>query len=152
PAFRGRGLASRLTEELVARAERTGAKLALLWGSEHRMYARLGFALSGQQIRAPLSKLSLGGADGGRADPSGAPPQIAKGWADGIFPLLKARERGIALTESDLAWYRAQKSVGWYRAERKGVVVAYAGIGRGIDLQNIIHEWGGERAALNVLL
>src|SRR6185295_9249869 len=99
-------------------------RIALLWGSEHRMYARLGFALTGSQIRAPLAKLNLGGASSGAAQDASA-TRVERGWVDGIFQLLRARERGIALIDSDLHWYRAQKSVAWYRAERGSSVVAY---------------------------
>jgi hypothetical protein len=143
PAFRGQGLASRLTEELVERASQAGAELALLWGSEHKMYARLGFQLAGTQIRAPLSALSLG-------DPSKV--SITTGWRDELFARIRERERGVVLGDADIRWYREHKNVLWYRAEENGRIMAYAALGRGIDLSNIVHEWGGEKAALANLL
>jgi GNAT superfamily N-acetyltransferase len=144
PAFRGRGLASQLTAELVKRAAEAGAALALLWGSEHRMYARLGFELAGSQIRAPLARLELGA--------KGEAPAIVRGWTDALFPLIQSRARGVILEDSDLEWYRAHRHVEWLRAERQGKIVAYAAFGRGIDLGGIVHEWGGEPGALAHLL
>jgi hypothetical protein len=65
---------------------------------------------------------------------------------------FRKRENGLALQSSDRQWLSAHKNVQWYwsgSAERPG---AYAAIGRGIDLQNIVHEWGGNAAELRALL
>jgi predicted N-acetyltransferase YhbS len=142
PAYRGKGFASTLVSELCVHAAGEGARFALLWGSEHRLYERLGFALAGKQIRAPLAQLSL----------ESAPVQVLEGWDDSLFETIRNRPDGVNLRQEDLRWYRLQKSVQWYRCEHEGRITAYAAMNRGIDLQNIVHEWGGERSPLSRLL
>jgi GNAT superfamily N-acetyltransferase len=56
PFWRGKGLASLLVDRAIAWGENQGAALALLWGSEHTFYQRLGFELCGEQIRVPFAK------------------------------------------------------------------------------------------------
>ncbi len=129
---RGKGYASELVTMASAWAQEQGALLALLWGSEHHLYQRLGFDLCGAQKRIPLSQLPLGG--------GGA--EIKKGWQPAIFDLLKKRSGGLALTDTDLGWMAKHKNVQWWSAWKDGAPQAYAAINRGIDLQNFVHEWG----------
>jgi predicted N-acetyltransferase YhbS len=140
--FRGQGLASRLVSELVDRASTQGAALAMLWGSEHSMYSKLGFELSGAQVRAPLAELEL----------PDERIQFQQGWSEGIFEALRRRGSGLLLEDSDLHWYRHHEGTFWFRVEEAGKVKAYAALGRGIDLGGIVHEWGGEPDALGKLL
>ncbi|HUP58341.1 MAG TPA: hypothetical protein VM598_12865, partial [Bdellovibrionota bacterium] len=59
---------------------------------------------------------------------------------------------GLVLEERDLEWYAHHEGTYWFRVEDQGRVVAYAALGRGIDLGGIVHEWGGEREPLGRLL
>lgn len=145
PEFRGRGLASRLVDFLSQWLEGQGAAFAVLWGSEHDLYRRIGFELCGAQRTVPLAQLPLNQAGSARVE-------IIRGWDRGIFPLLKSRPGGLRLQALDLSWLEAHRNVEWIWARRNGVPIAYAACGRGIDLEGLVHEWGGERAALEVLL
>jgi GNAT superfamily N-acetyltransferase len=143
PSYRGKGLATHVVAAAVQQAEKVGAVAVFLWGSEHEMYQRLGFELCGEQVRAPLSALQL---------PPVGPPRPSTGWTPGIFRAMRARGSGLKFEESDARWLAAHKNVEWHWLGSAEAPTAYAGIGRGIDLSNMIHEWGGTTPALMSLL
>ena len=139
---RGKGIASKLVQQAVEWARESGALAVFLWGSEHALYRKLGFELSGVQLRTPLSKLEL-------PDPEAG---IARGWNPKLFELLKKREGGLALRERDKDWWCRHKNVEWFWSGDLEAPRAYAAYGRGIDLKGMIHEWGGEQTELKSLL
>ena len=141
--WRGKGLASVLVEGLIDWSIKRKADLAVLWGSEEKMYKRLGFSLKGTQARVVLSDLSLS---------SSASAQVHKAWNPRIFDCLKSRECGLSLSMTDLKWIEAHKNITWYWMGTKQEITAYAAVGKGIDLAGMIHEWGGEQKALYQLL
>ena len=143
-AWRGRGLASYCVSEAVNWASKHGAKAALLWGSEHALYEKIGFSLVGTQVRVPLSALKL-------SDVSQAAP-IGIGLRPPVYGLLRARAGGLVLTEREERLIAAHKNVEWYWYGRPERPRAYIALGRGIDLGGIIHEWGGQPDALQQLL
>ena len=137
PEFRGRGLATQLVSILVQWAGERGAVAALLWGSEHQLYGKIGFSPCGTQAHLPLS--GLGGA--------GSAP-VSTGWTPGLMGALKSRRTGLIIRDADRAWISAHKNVRWYWTGGPQQVTAYAALGRGIDLPHFVHEWGGDRQAL----
>jgi GNAT superfamily N-acetyltransferase len=137
---RGHGIASTMVEQLVKWAEEKGAVFAFLWGSEHDMYRRLGFDLAGTQVRMPLAETQLPVVTGKL--------QIQRGWDARLLKVLQRRPYGLEITEKDSKWLAAHKNVEWYWVPSGDDVAAYAAIGRGIDLPEIIHEWGGDRKTL----
>jgi GNAT superfamily N-acetyltransferase len=144
PSWRGRGLASRLVPLAVEWAKERSAALALLWGSEHSLYQRLGFELCGEQARVPLASLRR----------YGKFPELeaGSGWSPSLFKCLEGRPGGIRLRRADRIWMRAHRNVSWRWLGDPRAPRAYAAVGRGIDLQGLVHEWGGEREALAELL
>lgn len=147
--FRGRGLASRAVESALDWLRNRGARLAVLWGSEHRMYQRLGFELCGMQGRIPLSEIhgirKIGGKGLGKKGlvGGGLGEGLGEGWTSGLFPRLQQREGGLELRESDRAWIKAHRNVKWIWSGSPTRPTAYAAIGKGMDLQGMVHEWGG---------
>ncbi|MGK5085453.1 GNAT family N-acetyltransferase [Bdellovibrionota bacterium FG-1] len=147
PSARGRGLASRTVSIAVEWARERGAALVLLWGSELHLYERLGFELCGMQVRVPLSQLDLG------PDPDFARVVLGRGWIPSLLRCLRLRGTGIRHSGVDERWLEAHKNVQWYWLGDPETPLAYAAIDRGIDLQGVVHEWGGESsAAIKVLL
>ena len=151
PGHRGHGHASRLVEEVVQEAKASGVQVLLLWGSEHALYERLGFALAGRQVRFRLSDLEPLGEE----LPQG---RIRRGWEPAIFELMRQRADGLKLRTGDAAWLSGHRNTQWWSWERiapnglAGATVAYAAIDRGIDLGGFVHEWGGSPAELRALL
>jgi predicted N-acetyltransferase YhbS len=142
--YRGQRLASGLVERALDWARERGAAVALLWGAEHSLYAKLGFALCGTQVLAPLGSL--------RASQEASDLSLQKGWNPRIFDLVLKRGDGVILTPEDRTWFEAHRNVDWYWLGPPSAPLAYAAVGRGIDLTGLVHEWGGEPAALLILL
>ncbi len=141
PAFRGKGYASLVVEQAVQWAERSGAILVLLWGSEHAMYRRLSFELCGAQALVPLELSNSQGAT------------INTGWVPALWDvILQYRQGGVILDANDRHWFEAHRNVEWFWVGEKDRPLAYAALGRGIDMSGIVHEWGGEPEALQGLL
>ncbi|MGK5087509.1 GNAT family N-acetyltransferase [Bdellovibrionota bacterium FG-2] len=141
PAYRGKGYASLVVEQAVQWAERSGAFLVLLWGSEHAMYRRLDFELCGSQALVPLEPLRSQGL------------KLNSGWVPALWDMvLKNRQGGLVLESSDRQWFEAHRNVAWFWVGEKNRPQAYAALGRGIDMSGIVHEWGGERESLQGLL
>jgi GNAT superfamily N-acetyltransferase len=143
PDWRKSGLASNTVSLGTQWAKERGAAIAFVWGSEYSLYHRLGYELCGQQARVPLT--FLGGV-------SATPVEVHRGWNSSLFSILKERPGGFTLGDEDRAWYEAHKNVEWFYTGASDRPSAYVGLGRGIDLKGIIHEWGGEPSALFDLL
>lgn len=149
PELRGRGLAGGLVEELLARARAEGAEVAVLWGMESNLYARLGFAGRGRQVRIPVRAL---------VEPGRAPGihRLEEGFAPEILPLMmeaRSHTGGIRLTPGDAGWIARHRNTRWARVlDGEGRIVAYGAFGRGMDLGYQLHDWGGSGEALDMLL
>lgn len=145
-AFRGKGLASKMVETWVSEGQRAGLSAIFLWGSEVELYQRLGFELCGEQVRVPLSLYKK------TVTPELHPGPLLEGYTLGVFQKMLHRREGFALHARDEAWIRCQRSVRWFTLGDPQAPEAYAALGRGIDLQNMVHEWGGDPAAVRALL
>ena len=146
PAYRGKGLASHCVKKAIEWAKTQGAEAAILWGSEQALYQRLGFEMMGHQCRIPLGEVQLeySPSSSGRASSSPSATRVNRGWTPSLFDLIRQRRSGILLQQDDLGWYSAHRNVKWYYTGSIETPTAYAAFGRGIDLQNCIHEWGGD--------
>ncbi len=142
PKYRGQGLVSKLIPMALEWAHKQGAKDVFLWGGEHSLYSKFGFDLCGEQFRVPLENLPQPKMD----------LPVSRGWAPLLFECLKERRYGLCLSDRDYFWISAHKNVDWWWIGNEKKIRAYAALGRGIDLQGLIHEWGGEREALFYLL
>ncbi|MBI4925790.1 MAG: GNAT family N-acetyltransferase [Bdellovibrio sp.] len=142
--FRGLGLATHLISRLIQWAKTQDIALIFLWGSEHSLYGKQGFTLCGEQWRVNLSEMPKSTLN--------ADVTIETGWNNEIFSFLKNRPFGLLLDEKDLPWILAHKNVKWHYVQTHGKIMAYAGVGRGIDLKNMVHEWGGDKEFLLYLL
>ena len=81
-----------------------------------------------------------------------AAPAIQTGWNPALFTKIKQRQDGLRITDGDRGWYEAHRNVKWYWTGPQNDPTAYAAIGRGIDLPDLVHEWGGETSELVELL
>jgi predicted N-acetyltransferase YhbS len=131
-AYRGRGIAKSLVSLATDWAQNRGASLAVLWGAEHELYAKIGFHPCGQQVRVALAGMN-------REQVSA----IQEGWNPALFQTLQNRKSGIAFQKVDSLWLAAQENVKWFWSGPKESPTAYAALGRGIDMPHMIHEWGG---------
>lgn len=145
PAYRGKGLASQAVSLAMKWQEAGDAVAFFLWGSEHSLYARLGFDLYGRQLRAELRSVITPGAAGGAL-------QVQEGWTPALLEKMQRRSSGLSLVDHDRSWIEAHKNVRWFWTGPDNDPSAWAALGRGIDLPGIIHEWGGEKESLTQLI
>jgi GNAT superfamily N-acetyltransferase len=145
PNFRKQGIASRLVQEATEWAKFEGAAAAFLWGAQQTLYERQGYRFMGAQMRVPLGTLGLSPWDLTESDP------VRHGWTDSLFDLLMPRPDGLVLEKNDLNWYAAHRHVEWYYLGNPQLPTAYAAVGRGIDLKDHVHEWGGSPEDLRTL-
>ena len=144
PKYRGQGLASDLIQRACDWAQSQGAQGVFLWGSEPALYVRLGFRYFGQQVRSPLRVLDLGVHRDGQFE-------VRSGFNSDLFHCLQKRRGGLELGAEDELLYQAHRSVEWRYVLDQGKVLAYAGLGRGLDLKEHVHEWGGDVSALRLI-
>ena len=52
---------------------------------------------------------------------------------------------GLSISAADESWIRAHANVQWYWTGSPEAPTAYAAFGRGMDLPNMVHEWGGDQ-------
>lgn len=148
---RGQGLSTRLMKHVLNLCDQDhsvfGAKtdLTLLWGSEHEYYSKFGFQINGAQLRFPLQHLQF---DSPKKSNTST-PNISKNWNDKIFTELKNRKWGMKFSDQDHGWVSQQSTVDWYTLSEP---FAFIGMNRGMDLPNIIHEWGGDVSSLGTLI
>lgn len=145
PGCHGRGFATQVFGEALRYVEASSqSDIAVLWGSEVNFYSRFGFQLMGDQIQVPLNSIN--------SPMTPLSGKVELGWSPKIFQWLLKRKNGLALSESDYSWVSQHTNVLWCSWVDQGEIKAYAGIGRGIDLPNMVHEWGGYPCALKALL
>ena len=146
PELRGKGLASRALASLLPRVECARPQAVVLWGSEADLYAKFGFAYGGLQCRSRLGDLKF------RSSTSDSKLEIRDGWGGEIESIMNARPDGLVHRDSDRAWIVRHPNVLFFRLFRDGKCTAFAGVGRGIDLTEMVHEWGGDERDLGLLL
>jgi GNAT superfamily N-acetyltransferase len=145
--WRRQGLATHLTTLILKWVEDQDVALTLLWSDQLNFYQKFGFQPIGEQIFLPLeaalpSVLSL------------SVPQLHTNWHPDIFNLVQQRPLGLKIQNSDYSWYEAHRHVRWFYSSQShnNQPTAYAALGRGIDLDHLIHEWGGHPQHLTILL
>lgn len=140
PEYRKQGLAETIVRALVAEADRRSLQATFLWGSDHAYYGKFGFVAFGKQCRFRASDLMLASS---ATRPDSLSDDLRFGLTDAIINHLCARNTGLRLTESD-RWLSNHKNTRWISLESsEGQLQAFVAVDRGIDLPNIVHEWGG---------
>jgi hypothetical protein len=143
---RGRGLASRLLEALIGRLRDRGVCLLVLWTDRERFYERLGFHRAGVEWLHVVSRSIL------PAHAEGQVRRVVPGDA-AILAALHDAEPGRMLRSQDdwRALIRIPRCHG-YLLEKDDRAVSYAFVGKGLDLEGVLHEWGGDPASLPDLI
>lgn len=145
--FRQQGLATNVLVQAEARLVTLGAVLAFLWADDPEFYLVRGYAPVGMEVDfrlEPDCRTKLPAPKGAR--------RMRPQDAEAIHALY---ERHPARTARTLAETRALLAIPGMETlvlERDGAVVGYACSGRGRDLRDTIHEWGGETAHVLALV
>jgi len=138
PERRGEGHGAQILAAAEARFAASGCLLALLWADDPAFYTRRGYVPVGAELDWPLERRSVAALP----EPRGVRPASERDCGR-IHELYQAH---LARVDRSLEETRALLRVPGLETlvlERDGQVVAYAARGRGEDLGNAVHEWGG---------
>jgi GNAT superfamily N-acetyltransferase len=160
PTVRGRGHAGRVLRAALHFARESGIGLALLWSEADALYAREGFEPAGREtllvlddaiVGRALDELKAAGVNGSQRPDAGR--DVAIGPArpedgEAIEALRSQRAARVVCDASERARRSALPDLD-VRVARSddGRLLGFAMRGRGDDLQEVIHEWGGDLEA-----
>tara|TARA_R110002126_G_scaffold67964_4_gene171876 strand:- start:8711 stop:9787 length:1077 start_codon:yes stop_codon:yes gene_type:complete len=143
PSARGNGYAREVLEAAEQTLGEDGCAIAMLWADDAAFYQHLGWIPAGCEldyVLYPESAFFM-------PDPTHVRPATAQDTT-AIHELYLAHperlERSLEETVALLGTPKMQVVV----EERDGTVTAYACLGRGDDLEQVVHEWGGTNEAL----
>ncbi|MBK7878627.1 MAG: GNAT family N-acetyltransferase [Planctomycetes bacterium] len=138
PAYHNQGFGTRLLEKAQEALRDLGCSFALLWADERGFYARRGWTeISCERdfIVTPDLALDL-------PESTGCRP-LEEGDVERVHALYRTHERRAERTPEETRALLGCPAMSVLVHETDGVVDAYACLGRGRDLPNVIHEWGG---------
>lgn len=139
PEHRGRGHASRILARAEAEAAEAGCVCSLLWADEPGFYERRGYSPIGTEIDAVVTDADLA------ALPEPTDVREAR-KEDGprVHELYMTHDSRLERSASEtLALLETPGMLTLVRSGDDGPL-AYACVGRGADLGNVVHEWGGK--------
>lgn len=148
PEHRSKGLSQNLIQQLMDKAWQEGADIAVLWTDLHDFYKKIGFELAGTELTVELSSQFKVASDPSLKyllDQKFSSEALLKGFLKhSVNSLRKASD-----IESYLRIPNSRIHSVW---DQNHKLLAYAIEGKGADLQDYVHEWGGETTPLLSLL
>jgi hypothetical protein len=143
---RHQGFSKNIIQKCEELALKQGCEIAILWSSLHDFYRKLNFELAGTEVSFLLSQ-PLHTPDTSLKYFSGT--QISP---EAVLRLFQQHTITSHRTVEDVKKFLAIPKTNVYTAwDSAHQLVAYAAEGKGADLANYIHEWGGSTQALTSL-
>jgi len=138
PAHQGKGLATRVLVEAEAALAVQGCHIAMLWANDPNFYYSRGYRPVGCEVdvvvpRAVASKLTR----------SSGVRELRASDADAIHALYLQHDSRVERSPEETQQLLAIPGMSTLVLERDGKVTGYACLGKGHDLADVIHEWGG---------
>jgi GNAT superfamily N-acetyltransferase len=144
PRWRQQGLAGQVLAEIEGLARAENLDLLALWATDTGLYEQAGFVRSGHEWIAAWQNDDLHG-----------PYRVRALEANDLPALMSIHAREAVHTQRSLADWQALVRIpamtGCVAVDGALAVQAYAFCGKGIDLENCIHEWAGVAGALPAL-
>ncbi|HUR29000.1 MAG TPA: GNAT family N-acetyltransferase [Planctomycetota bacterium] len=138
PAWRGRGLASRVLEEAENLLAREGCAAALLWADDPEFYARRGYVPAGRELDFVVPTAALAPITSDATLRALAPDDVAA-----VHRLYSRHTARCDRTPAETAALLGCPGMTTLVLQRRRDVTAYACLGRGADFAGTVHEWGG---------
>ena len=143
PDHRNQGHSHRVIASCLDLAQNQICDLVILWSDLHDFYQKQGFALSGSEIHLKIEKPLH--ADQLQFSCEG-PVKVS---SETIARLYSAHRAGVIRTLKDIEEHlKIPNSRIYVAKDQQGLVQAYAVEGKGRDLVDHVHEWGGSVSAL----
>ncbi|MBM3977010.1 MAG: GNAT family N-acetyltransferase [Planctomycetes bacterium] len=146
PGERGRGRASRLLERAELELRSRGCAIALLWAEDPRFYHARGWRPIGAEddyLLPPTLASRLPRMDVRTATAADAPR---------LHELANAHPTRVERSVDEMRALLACRGMQTRVALEGERIVGYTCCGRALDLQGVVHEWGGEPHAVLALL
>jgi GNAT superfamily N-acetyltransferase len=137
-SHRGKGLAASVLACAESELARRGCLVAALWAEDPEYYAQRGWRPWGSEIDFVLPRELVAHLP----DPTGVRLAQASD-ATAIHRLYAMQRRRVARSRDQTRKLLAIPGMDVLVRERQGEVVAYSCLGRGGDLQEVVHEWSG---------
>ncbi len=144
---RNKGYGQRIINECLESARKQDCDFAILWTDIYDYYRKLGFELAGSEMALIINEEFEGETQGlkfmqtNKVDPSA------------ILRLYNLQNVGTIRTLSDIqANLNIPNSKLYTCWDQNNTLLSYAVEGRGVDLSNYVHEWGGNVSKLLPLI
>lgn len=150
---RNQGLSRKIIDDCLSEAKKQNCDIAILWTSLHDFYRKMGFELAGSEISFLIDRSIL---------PS-SPSQVIKDQLrfveglqvspESLFKLYQQHTVGSQRTIEDFKKFLQIPNTRLYTAwDNQNRLVSYAVEGKGADLKDYFHEWGGSVPHLTALV
>ncbi len=137
PDHRRMGYSKKVLEELEVKSNALSLDGIILWSDQREFYSKLGFSLIGNQKIFQLNSVDQFKSEIGDID---------NYWSEEVIPLYNSHQYRCDRSKTHWNLILKNKSSQKYQIKDKsGKVRAYLAFDKGKDLQNIIHEWGGDK-------
>ena len=147
PQYRNKGYSQQIIKDCIQVATEQGADVAILWTDIYDFYRKFGFELAGSETALIFNNSfdtevqGLKYLQSNKVDPQS------------ILRLYSQHSVGSLRNAADIARYLNIPNSQLYTAwDQNNQLQAYAVEGRGADLSNYIHEWGGNVSKLLTLV
>lgn len=149
PQYRGHGLAAIALEAAVEEARRRNAAFVILWSDRPDYYARFGFVAAGIETSLPLPIPVYAAPPPGLRREASSVLDLPKRLAlvREIGPLYNAHHVGTQRSEEDFANLLRIPHMEVFTCGKQAIE-AYAICGKGADMLDHLHEWGGNEDLL----
>lgn len=145
--YRNQGLSQKILQECLTVAEQQKCDFAILWTNLHDFYRKIGFELGGTEISSAIQNEFPAPVTGLRYS---SEKNVS---AEAINRLYSHHMVGTVRTPEEVKQYLKIPQTNLFTAwKADGTLAAYAVEGKGADLHNYIHEWGGNVPELLSLL
>ncbi|MEY2784724.1 MAG: hypothetical protein RL277_928 [Planctomycetota bacterium] len=147
PHWRNRGLAGRVLQAAERELVKAGAVIGVLWADDAAFYERRGWHVFGCEVDAalpPTIQRALPAPKGVRPLQPHDVPSVHELYCRHTSRVERSEEETRAL----LACPGMEVLV----CEDGEGIQAYACLGRGGDMENVVHEWGGQSKAVGMIL
>jgi GNAT superfamily N-acetyltransferase len=135
---RGKGLGTVALQRATNAAAADGAAISLLWADDPAWYQERGWVPFGSEnifVVEEANAFLL-------PDPVGIRPIEARDHA-AVHALYEEHASRVERTRAETAAMLAVPGMDAYVCEHDGKITGYACMGRGEDLDGVVHEWGG---------
>jgi len=152
PAWRRRGLGTRLLASAEHELRQAGCLAALLWAGDDEFYRRRGWTPIGLELDGFLPRAAMERLPSPRSPRGGGVAREAEADdAQAIHALYLSHRSRVERTAEETRALLGCAGMRTLVLEAGGCVTAYACLGRGRDFPGVVHEWGGAAADALVL-